>query len=303
MDDQQFEKLLNHFNLSWKGYRKVRKGVKKRISRHMQELGCRRFNHYMQIISSDQEVEIACKRHLAVSISRFFRDRELWEVLRDKTLPKLIATVRNEENKGPFKVWSCGCARGEEAYSFRILWKEFKQERESCKNENRQLPEPELWATDINSTYLEMAMEGAYEYRSLKELPSNLVEKYFRKVSGKNRYVIEPDLKGSITFRKHDIIEEPPPSENFSIVFLRNNLLTYYRSAEKENALTRIVASMKTGASMIVGSHENLPDGFNIMVPSPHSAGIYYKRPKVRGHKGIKGLQVERIQIGRIPQQ
>jgi len=80
-------------------------------------------------------------------------------------------------------------------------------------------------------------------------------------------------------------------------------LLTYYRSAEKENALTRIVASMKTGASMIVGSHENLPDGFNIMVPSPHSAGIYYKRPKVRGHKGIKGLQVERIQIGRIPQQ
>jgi chemotaxis protein methyltransferase CheR len=109
----------------------------------------------MEIIASDQEVETACKRHLAVSISRFFRDRKLWEVLRDKTLPKLIATMGNQENKGPFKAWSCGCARGEEAYSFRILWEEFKQERESCKNENRQLPEPELWATDISSTYLE----------------------------------------------------------------------------------------------------------------------------------------------------
>ena len=233
----------------------------------------------MEIVSSDQEVETACKRHLAVSISRFFRDRELWEVLRDKTLPKLIAAMGNEENKTPFKVWSCGCARGEEAYSFRILWEEFKQERESCKNENRQLPEPELWATDISSTYLKMAMEGIYEYRSLKELPSNLVEKYFRNVSGKNRYVIEPDLKGSIAFRNHDIIEEPPPSENFSIVFLRNNLLTYYKSTEKENALARIITSMKTGASMIVGSHEILPDGFSIMVPSSHSAWIYYKRP------------------------
>jgi chemotaxis protein methyltransferase CheR len=232
----------------------------------------------MEIISSDQEMESACKRRLAVSISCFFRDRELWEILRDKTLPKLIATVRNEENKGPFKIWSCGCARGEEAYSFRILWEEFKIVRESCKNENGHLPVPELWATDLNPTYLEMAREGAYEHRSLKELPSNLVEKYFRKVSRKNRYFIEPGLKESVSFRKHNIIEDPPPSENFSIVFLRNNLLTYYRSPEKENALTRIVDSMKTGASIIVGSHENLPESFNFMVPSSHSAWIYYKR-------------------------
>ena len=279
MDDRHFSKLLKHFNLSWKGYRKVRKGVKKRISRHMQELGCRHVDQYLVVLSNDLEAESACQRCLTVSISRFYRDRQLWDVLREHILPNLIAKASNAENRSSFKVWSCGCARGEEPYSISILWEEFKQERKACENETGPLPELELWATDINSVYLVMAKAGAYEYRSLKELPSNFAEKYFHKVAGKKLYFVASRLKERITFKEHNIIQEPPPSENFSLVFLRNNLLTYYRSPQKVNTLNRVIASMQPGAVMIVGSHEKLPEVSHFMAPSVHSPWIYNKLP------------------------
>jgi len=279
MDDRHFSKLLKHFNLSWKGYRKVRKGVKKRISRHMQELGCRHVDQYLVVLSNDLEAESACQRCLTVSISRFYRDRQLWDVLREHILPNLIAKASNAENRSSFKVWSCGCARGEEPYSFSILWEEFKQERKACENETGPLPELELWATDINSVYLVMAKAGAYEYRSLRELPSNFAEKYFHKVAGKKLYFVASRLKERITFKEHNIIQEPPPSENFSLVFLRNNLLTYYRSPQKVNTLNRVIASMQPGAVMIVGSHEKLPEVSHFMAPSVHSPWIYNKLP------------------------
>jgi len=182
-------------------------------------------------------------------------------------------------NSRPFKVWSCGCARGEEPYSFSILWEEFKQERKACDNESRPFPDPEIWATDMNSDYLTMAKVGAYEYWSLKELPSNLAEKYFHKVSGKKLYFVDSRLKEGITFREHNITQEPPPSVNFSLVFLRNNLLTYYQSPQKVNTLNRVIASMQAGAVMIVGSHETLPEVSPFMAPSVHSPWIYNKLP------------------------
>jgi chemotaxis protein methyltransferase CheR len=81
MDDASFHQILDHFNLSWKGYRKVRKGVKKRLSQHMQELGCVSVGEYMAAVSRAPEIENECRMHLTVSISRFFRDSRLWESL------------------------------------------------------------------------------------------------------------------------------------------------------------------------------------------------------------------------------
>jgi chemotaxis protein methyltransferase CheR len=131
----------------------------------------------------------------------------------------------------------------------------------------------------MNSVYLAMAKAGAYEYRSLRELPSNFAEKYFHKLSGKKLYFVDSRLKERITFREHNIIQEPPPSVNFSLVFLRNSLLTYYRSPQKTNTLNRVIAAMQAGAVMIVGSHEKLSEVSHLMAPSVHSPWIYNKLP------------------------
>ena len=119
MNDESFAKLLEYFNLSWSGYRKVRKGVKKRIVRHMQSVGVTGIQAYLSLLDRDREIKKHCEKLMTVSISRFFRDKHLWQALEREIMPGLFSTMPDSE---PFRVWSCGCARGEEAYSF----KEFK---------------------------------------------------------------------------------------------------------------------------------------------------------------------------------
>ena len=74
MDDATFHQILAHFNLSRKGYRKVRKGVKKRLSRHMQQVGCADVDTYLDYLKAHPAAEKQCRVHLTVSISRFFRE-------------------------------------------------------------------------------------------------------------------------------------------------------------------------------------------------------------------------------------
>ena len=77
MDDLQFRQLLDYFNYSWKGYRRVRNGAKKRISRHMQQLKCRNIDEYFNSLDRDGEVRQQCECLMTVSVSRFFRDHLL----------------------------------------------------------------------------------------------------------------------------------------------------------------------------------------------------------------------------------
>ena len=90
MDDHQFRRLLHHLGLSWTGYRKVRKGVKKRVSRHMLALNCSNMAGYLHEIDKSKEALDECERLMTVSISRFFRDKKLWDLLSDEMLPGLI---------------------------------------------------------------------------------------------------------------------------------------------------------------------------------------------------------------------
>ena len=81
MDDDQFRLLLDYLGYSWRGYRRVRKGVKKRIRRHMQQLGCRHIPSYLNMLTLQAETRQECEMLMTVPISRFFRDRHIWQML------------------------------------------------------------------------------------------------------------------------------------------------------------------------------------------------------------------------------
>ena len=167
MDDKQFCQLLQHLGLSWTGYRKVRKGVKKRIARHMQNFGCRNVSAYLVELDRRNDARRDCERLMTVSISRFFRDRKLWENLQKDILPVLVET-HNEK----IKVWSAGCASGEEVYSLKIL--------DVLEASAGRIPYLEVLATDMNPDYLERARAGVYPLSSLKEVPEQLGSVYFQ---------------------------------------------------------------------------------------------------------------------------
>jgi chemotaxis protein methyltransferase CheR len=267
MDDFSLRRLLEFFNLSWSGYRKVRKGVKKRIIRHMQALNIGCMENYLEMIKKDEYVRQICFLQLTVSISRFYRDRNFWNKLGKEILPALLCTFSDEPK---FKVWSCGCARGEEAYSFSILW-------DSMKNDHYQMPDLEIISTDINPEYIKMAREGIYEFRSLKELPENFINKYFSKLPSGNIYKLHDRLKEMVTLKHHHFIEEPPPSKEFHLIFARNNLLTYYNFPEKIFGFFKIINTLKTGGVMVIGSHEKVPDN-NILIRDPRFSCLYFKK-------------------------
>ena len=167
MNDEQFRQVLDFFQYSWTGYRKVRKGVKKRISRHMRELKCANMETYLDLIQKNDQERQEFKRRMTVSISRFFRDRKLWLDLENEILPRLIET-----GKEKLKVWSAGCARGEEVYSFKIIWERLKTRFDI-------LTGLELVATDMHPEYIQKAKAGIYPNSSLKEIPKEMRDDCF----------------------------------------------------------------------------------------------------------------------------
>ncbi len=265
MHDQHFQQLLNKFELSWDGYRKVRKGVKKRIGRHMQQLGHRTFSTYLSGLDENEETRKECQRLLTVSISRFFRDYYLWQILENEILPALI---KREQEK--ITVWSAGCACGEEVYSLRIVW-------DRMQARSAHPPELEITATDLNPDYIEKAQAGIYPASSLKEVSAEIISCYFEKIKGKSLYALKPSLKGQVVWKVHNILSDPPKT-NFHIILLRNNLLTYYTDGLIKPILSKILDCLVPAGVLIIGSHEKLPFRPSDLSPQTESSIIYHKK-------------------------
>lgn len=259
MDDRHFRQLLNYLGFSWSGYRKVRKGVKKRISRHMNQLDCRNMAAYLSRLDNDHLLRQQCELLMTVSISRFFRDREFWLSLEKMLLPELI-----KKHAGEVNVWSAGCAGGDEVYTFMMVW-------DFLKKKDMNLPRLKLLATDMNPDHLDRARTGTYSVSSLKEVSQELLALYFKKKTGKKVYAVKDWLGKEVIWKIHHLLSDPPGSD-FNLIFLRNNVLTYYEDRLKKEAFGKILESLAPSGFLIIGSHETLPfetTGLSPVAPHP----------------------------------
>ena len=256
MDDIQFRRILDHLSYSWAGYRKVRKGVKKRIYRHMQRLDCRNVADYLDILDRREDRRQECELLMTVSISRFFRDRRLWEILENQWLPDIISKY-----PAKIRVWSAGCACGEEAYSFKIIWEQLRNRIDS-------IPQLQMMATDRHPGYLEKARKGVYSVSSLREVAPEERAIYFKSAKGTKQMAIKSDLKNNICWRIHHLLTAPPGSD-YNVIFLRNNILTYYRQKIQKRSLNQILNCLSPGGFLIIGLHESLPFNTPALISMP----------------------------------
>ena len=254
MHDHEFYQILDRFELSHSGYRKVRKGVKKRIGRHMQELGCRDIRSYLAVIESNAEIKDRCRLLLTVSISRFYRDRMLWQEMERTIFPGLI-----QRKNSDIHVWSAGCACGEEVYTIKIIW-----DRLQCSH--RPLPPLRITATDLNPLYLEKAQAGVYTPGSLRDVLDPLRTIYFKPVKGSRRYRVRSFLKDNIIWQACDIFSDAP-GDGFDIIFLRNNVLTYQREHLKKAGFNLILGCLAHYGFLVIGANEALPLKTPLLVP------------------------------------
>ncbi len=121
----------------------------------------------------------------------------------------------------------------------------------------------EFWGTDMNTEVLERARAGIYSPSSLRNLPSMALRDYF--LSTPQGFLLSEDVKKGIHWVQHDFISENPPGMNFNIIFLRNNLLTYYDQPIRIGAFSQIQAALNDGGFLIIGNNERLPaEGFTL---------------------------------------
>ena len=259
LSDSELRILLDRLDRPWTGYRKVRRGVKKRLRRHMQVLGCSTVEQYIEQLYRAPAEMAACQECLRVTISRFFRDRQLWRVLQRQILPGLA-------NMFPFpiRIWSAGCACGEEPNGLAIVCTEMAPTAAVY-----------LLATDASSQCLDRARQGVYTRSSLKELPDRLRKRYFASRKGGRQFKIQSHLLPPIHWRQHDLLDSPPEPDPFHLILLRNNLLTYYRGSILQAAFARIAGSLSPGGCLVIGSHECLPSGNLSLAKDKTSPWIY----------------------------
>jgi chemotaxis methyl-accepting protein methylase len=258
---------LDYLGLSWSGYRKVRKGVKKRIAHHMGECGCRTVADYIRLLDQEEGLRNRCEQLMSVSISRFFRDRALWVVLGEHVLPDLI----HHRPIHVLRVWCAGCASGEEVYSLKILWEEGKQRFDPT-------PDLRILATDMNPHCLARGKRGIFPPSSLKEVPEAMRSRYFLQQNRKQGFAVRPFLKRGIDWRAQHLLS-CLPEESFHLIFLRNNLLTYYRKEVKAPVFEKVADRLEPAGCLIIGSHEKLPPSVQGFKRMPAQHAIFLKEP------------------------
>jgi len=251
------------FGLQWRPFQ--RRGVKRKIERRIVEVGLSHFDEYLLKVQKDPEEQSHLSKTLTVTISRFFRDREVFDLLENSIIPTII---KNKKEKDEFKIWSIGCASGEEPYSLSMLWKEKFERIWSQINFS-------ILATDIDETMLERAKEGKYKKSSLKEVPEEVLRKYFKIKDG--FYILDQSIRESVEFKKHDIIHEEPFS-GMDIVFCRNLAFTYFSKKSQMSVLKKIAISINEEGYLIIGKDESLPLTYpTLFVPIFPTEKIYQK--------------------------
>ncbi|MEW6685098.1 MAG: protein-glutamate O-methyltransferase CheR [Candidatus Edwardsbacteria bacterium] len=179
---------------------------------------------------------------LTINVTKFFRNYETYEAVREKIFPKMI----KENQRGILRFWSAGCASGEEPYSLAIVLQEFLGER-------KEKVKFEIYGTDIDEESLQRAISGEYTEFSMTEIPPYLCQKYF---SFNGKYKIKEDVKQTVQFLKLDLMEKPTFNE-LDIIFCRNVLIYLSREAQ-ERILVNFYDSLRPGGYLVLGKVETI---------------------------------------------
>lgn len=256
---------LPRLGFRWKGFRKVRGQVCKRIGRRMAELGMPGDPAYRRHLESSPDEWLVLDSLCRVTISRFFRDRGVFEELAGEVLPALIRDAK-AWGEGEVRVWSAGCGSGEEPYSISMLWELGLSPR------LREGLGMSIVATDADPVLLERAVQGKYMESSLKDVPAEYVGMAFRKANG--LYEIRRESALGVTFIRQDLRREMPPGP-FGLILCRNLAFTYFDEKGQRKALEGILGRLPPGGFLVVGVHESLPREPRGLVPEGKSGCVY----------------------------
>lgn len=221
------------------------KCMKRRVAIRMRSCHCHDAAAYCNLLrQSEHEIDLLQKT-LTIHVSQFFRNPSMFEKLRSDIFPALFEN--SLQNDSTLRIWSLGCAGGEEAYSLAILLREhFPQQLKHTATV--------INATDIDQETIQAAQKAEYNEDRLKELPNELRQRYFRH-SGP-RMLLSQAVRDMVAFHQGDImaIDEYLPHD---LVMCRNTLI-YFTRPEQEKILNGVADILPSGGILVLGKSETL---------------------------------------------
>ena len=178
-----------------------------------------------------------------IKVTEFFRDPTLFDELRERVLPELIAQAR--AGSRALRLWSAGCATGEEAYSLAILVAEVL-------GDDLERVDVRIFATDLDKDAIGFARHGRYPAAALTTLPAALRARYFTAIDG--AFLVVKRVRDLVVFGEHDLGQQPP-FPHIDLALCRN-VLIYFTPALQLRALQVFAFALRAGGYLALGNAE-----------------------------------------------
>lgn len=235
--------LRNAYQIDFSHYKPPT--IRRRIVRRMELGQIRNLDDYYGILTADTIELESLYRDLLIGVTSFFRDSEAFESL-GEYLEELIRAKKDTSD--PIRVWDCGCATGEEAYSLAILLDEKAVELEYQGKLT-------IFATDVHRASLVTASNGVYDAEQLSSVSKERMERYFIS-EGEGQWRISPSIRNRIVFAPHNLLNDPPFTK-MDLVCCRN-LLIYVNNDAQNRAIALFHFALEQNGLLFLGVSESL---------------------------------------------
>lgn len=277
--DIEFETLLNYIKQSrgfdFTGYKRT--SLMRRVTARMQTVGIQGYSHYLDYLEVHPDEFNHLFNTLLINVTAFFRDRPAWEYIASEVVPQILSRRLPTET---LRVWSAGCASGEEAYTIAMVIAQIIG-REAMRDRVK------IYATDVDEEALDQARQATYSAQDLADLTSEQIEQFFEQTAN-NRYTVCKAIRQSVIFGRHDLIQDAPISR-IDLLICRNTLM-YFNSETQSRILMRFHFALKNDGFLFLGKAEMLLTQTNTFVPMHLKCRVFTKVPRIDSRNRLLAL-------------
>src|SRR3982751_854840 len=282
-----FERILEYLRqtrgFDFTAYKRT--SLIRRVRKRMQTVAGDGFDENLDNLQVHPDEFAALFNTILINVTSFYRDPDVWEALQQIILPQAAFA----EGTAPIRVWSAGCASGQEAYTAAMVLSELLGPaafRERVK----------IYATDVDEEALSEARRAVYNAKQIADMPATLVDKYFTRQG--ELYTFDRDLRRSVIFGRHDLVQDAPISR-VDLLFCRNTLM-YFNSEAQGRIVARFYFSVNPGGYLILGRAEMLFSHAAMFQPVDLKRRIFKIMPKVNHRERLLLPQAVREDV--VPQ-
>src|SRR3989440_5006465 len=258
---RDFETLIEYLRdtrgFDFTGYKRA--SLLRRVTLRCSELGIDNFRAYLDYLQVHTDEFAALFNKILINVTEFFRDKEAWDFLREKIVPRIL------KKTGDIRVWSAGTASGEEPYSAAILFCE-------ALGEETFVDRVKIYATDVDEEVLSKARTG-YTDKELASMDDGLKSRYFEHQG--QRFVFRAALRRTIIFGRHDLTQDAPISR-LDLLICRNTLI-YFTAEAQGRILARFHYALNDDGYLFLGRAEMLLTHTALFTPVDLKERIFSK--------------------------